>query len=115
MENKKLQIRNSTAEFLIFTAETGEKSIEVMYAEENVWATQDMMAALYDTPKNNISLHLKNGYKENEINEAATVKEFLTVQKEGEREVRRNRKIYSLEAIISVGFRVNSTRAVQFR
>ena len=115
MENKKLQIRNSTAEFLTFTAETGEKSIEVMYAEENVWATQDMMAALYDTTKNNISLHLKNGYKENEISEAATVKEFLTVQTEGEREVQRNRKLYSLEAIISVGFRVNSIRAVQFR
>ena len=115
MENKKLQIRNSTAEFLTFTAETGDKSIEVLYAEENVWATQDMMAALYDTTKNNISLHLKNGYKENEINEEATVKEFLTVQIEGEREVQRNRKFYSLEAIISVGFRVNSTRAVQFR
>ena len=51
-----------------------------MYAEENVWATQDIMAVLYDTTKNNISQHLKNGYKENEINESATVKEFLTVQ-----------------------------------
>ena len=115
MENKKLQIRNSTAEFLTFTAETGEKSIEVLYAEENVWATQEMMTILYDTTKQNISLHLVKAFKENEIDDEATVKEFLTVQMEGDREVQRNRKFYSLEAIISVGFRVNSTRAVQFR
>ena len=80
MENKKLQIRNSTAEFLTFTAETGEKSIEVMYAEENVWSTQEMMAILYDTTKQNISLHLINAYEDKEIDESATVKEFLTVQ-----------------------------------
>lgn len=91
MENKKLQIRNSTAEFLIFTAETGEKSIEVLYAEENVWATQDMMAALYDTTKQNVSAHLVKAFKEKEIDELATVKELLTVQIEGEREVQRNR------------------------
>ena len=115
MENKKLQIRNSTAEFLTFTAETGEKSIEVMYAEENVWSTQEMMAILYDTTKQNISLHLINAYEDKEIDESATVKEFLTVQNEGGREVQRKRKFYSLEAIISVGFKVNSTRAVQFR
>lgn len=115
MENKRLQIRNSTAEFLTFTAATGEKSIEVMYAEENVWATQDMMAILYDTTKQNISLHLINAYEDKEIDELATVKEFLTVQKEGGREVQRKRKFYSLEAIISIGFKVNSTRAVQFR
>lgn len=115
MENKKLQIRNSTAEFLTFTAETGEKSIEVLYAEENVWATQEMMTILYDTTKQNISSHLVKAFRENEIDNDATVKEFLTVQMEGEREVQRKRKFYSLEAIISVGFRVNSTRAVQFR
>ena len=69
MENKKLQIRNSTAEFLTFTAETGEKSIEVMYAEENVWSTQEMMAILYDTTKQNISLHLINAYEDKEIDE----------------------------------------------
>ncbi len=115
MGYRKLQIRNSTAEFLTFTAETGEKSIEVMYAEENVWATQEMMTILYDTTKQNISSHLIKAFKENEIDDQATVKEFLTVQIEGDREVQRNRKFYSLEAIISVGFRINSTRAVQFR
>lgn len=111
----KLQIRNSTAEFLIFTSETGEKSLEVLYAEENVWATQDMIADLYDTTKQNVSLHLNNAFSDQEIDKDSTVKEFLTVQKEGSREVQRNRQFYSLDAIISVGFKVNSTRAIQFR
>lgn len=90
------------------SSDEDEKSIEVLYEEENVWATQDMMATLYDTTKPNISLHLKNAYNENEINEEATVKEFLTVQNEGSREVQRKRKLYNLEAIISVRFKVNS-------
>jgi len=111
----KLQIRNSTAEFLIFTSETGEKSLEVLYAEENVWATQDMIADLYDTTKQNVSLHLNNAFSDQEINKDSTVKEFSTVQKEGSREVQRKRQFYSLDAIISVGFKVNSTRAIQFR
>lgn len=114
MDNK-LQIRNSTAEFLIFTSETGEKSLEVLYAEENVWATQDMIADLYDTTKQNVSLHLNNAFSDQEINKDSTVKEFSTVQKEGSREVQRKRQFYSLDAIISVGFKVNSTRAIQFR
>lgn len=111
----KLQIRNSTAEFLIFTSESGEKSLEVLYAEENVWATQDMIANLYDTTKQNISLHLNNGFSNQEIDKDSTVKEFLTVKKEGPREVQRKRQFYNLNAIISVGFKVNSTRAIQFR
>ena len=113
--SNKLQIRNSTAEFLIFTSETGEKSLEVLYSQENVWATQDMIADLYDTTKQNVSLHLKNAFSDQEIDKDSTVKEFLTVQKEGSREVQRKRQFYSLDAIISVGFKVNSTRAVQFR
>ena len=115
MENKNLKIRNSTAEFLIFTSETGEKSLEVLYAEENVWATQNMIAELYDTTKQNISLHLNNIFFDNEIDEKLTVKEFLTVQKEGTRDVKRNKKFYNLDAIISVGFKVNTVRAIQFR
>ncbi len=111
----KLQIRNSTAEFLIFTSETGEKSLEVLYADENVWATQDMIANLYDTTKQNVSLHLNNAFSDQEIDNNSTVKEFLTVQNEGSREVQRKRKFYNLDAIISVGFKVNSNRAIQFR
>jgi len=114
-KSKKLQIRNSTAEFLTFTAETGAQSIEVLYSNENIWATQDMIAVLYDTTKQNVSLHLNNAYDDGEIISTATVKEFLTVQKEGSRDVQRTRKLYSLDAIISVGFKVNSIRAVQFR
>lgn len=112
---KKLQIRNSTAEFLTFTAETGAQSIEVLYSNENIWATQDMIAVLYDTTKQNVSLHLNNAYDDGEIISTATVKEFLTVQKEGSRDVQRTRKLYNLDAIISVGFKVNSIRAIQFR
>jgi hypothetical protein len=78
---KKLQIRNSTAEFLTFTAETGTQSIEVLYSNESIWATQEMIAVLYDTTKQNISLHLNNAYDDGEIIREATVKEFLTVQK----------------------------------
>ena len=114
-KGKKLQIRNSTAEFLTFTAETGTQSIEVLYSNESIWATQEMIAVLYDTTKQNISLHLNNAYDDGEIIREATVKEFLTVQKEGSRDVQRTRKLYNLDAIISVGFKVNSIRAVQFR
>lgn len=110
-----MQIRNSTAEFLIFTSETGDKSLEVLYAEENVWATQDMIANLYETTKQNVSLHLNNAFSDKEIDKDSTVKDFLTVQKEGSREVQRKRQFYNLDAIISVGFKVNTTRAVQFR
>lgn len=115
MKDYKLQIRNSTAEFLIFTSETGEKSLEVLYADENVWATQDMIASLYDTTKQNVSLHLNKAFSDNEIDKNSTVKEFLTVQNEGSREIQRKRKLYNLDAIISVGFKVNTNRAIQFR
>ena len=114
MDNK-LRIRNSTAEFLIFTSETGEKSLEVLYVDENVWATQDMIANLYDTTKQNVSLHLNNAFSDQEIDKDSTVKEYLTVQNEGSREVQRKRKFYNLDVIISVGFKVNSNRAIQFR
>lgn len=114
MDNR-LQIRNSTAEFLIFTSETREMSLEVLYADDNVWATQDMIATLYDTTKQNVSLHLNNAFSDNEIDKDSTVKDFLTVQNEGLREVQRKRQFYSLDAIISVGFKVNTNRAIQFR
>jgi len=113
--DNKLRIRNSTAEFLIFTSETGEKSLEVLYVDENVWATQDMIANLYDTTKQNVSLHLNNAFSDQEIDKDSTVKEYLTVQNEGSREVQRKRKFYNLDVIISVGFKVNSNRAIQFR
>lgn len=85
--DKKLRIRNNTAEFWIFTSDTGEKSLEVLYVDENVWATQDMIADLYDSTKQNVSLHLSNAFSDIEIDRGSTVKEFLTVQREGSREV----------------------------
>ena len=111
----RLTIRNSTAEFLIFTSQTGEESIEVRYQDETIWLTQKLMAELFATSADNISLHLKNIYAEDELQEEATVEDFSVVQKEGSREVRRTLKFYNLDAVIAVGYRVNSRRATQFR
>ena len=93
----------------------GSVNIEVLYAEENIWLTQKRMAELFGCSTDNISLHLKNIYKEKEIDEKSTAEDFSVVQKEGEREVSRNLTFYSLEAIIAVGYRVNSERGTQFR
>ena len=108
-------IRNSTAEFLIFTGQAGEQSIEARYEDETIWLTQNLMAELFQVKTQNITLHLKKIYKEGELNESATCKDFLQVQTEGNRQVQRKRKFYNLDAIISVGYRVNSVRATQFR
>ena len=112
---KNLQIRNSTAEFLIFTNQSKEKTIEVIVDEESVWLSQKLIAELFGTTKQNVSLHLKNIYENNELIENQTVKDFLTVQNEGTKEVKRKTKYYNLDAIIAVGFKVNSQRAIDFR
>lgn len=116
--DKKLRkglIRNSTADFLLFTQQSGDQSIEVRLYNENVWLTQRAMSILFDCSIDNISLHLKNIYATGEITENRTTEEFSEVRLEGTRKVSRSIKFYNLEAIISVGYRVNSTRAVQFR
>ncbi len=114
-KEKKLQIRNSTAEFLIFTRQAGEGGIEVRVAEETVWLTQKLMAALFEVPVPTINEHLANLYSQGGISETATVRNSRTVQKEGARQVTRNVEFYNLDAIIAVGFRVNSARAIQLR
>lgn len=114
-ESKSLAIRNSTAEFLIFTQQAGEEGIEVRYENETIWLSQKLMAELFDTSTDNIGLHLKNIYTDGELFEGATAENFSVVQTEGNREVRRNIKFYNLDAIIAVGYRVNSKRATQFR
>jgi len=114
-KEKKLQIRNSTAEFLIFTRQAGEDGIEVRVEGETVWLTQKLMAAMFEVTVPTISEHLANLYAQGEISAPATLRNFRTVQKEGAREVARNVDFYNLDAIIAVGFRVNSGRAVQFR
>ena len=114
-KERKLQIRNSTAEFLIFTRQAGEDGIEVRVEDETVWLTQKLLAALFEVTVPTISEHLANLYAQGEISAPATLRNFRTVQKEGAREVARNVDFYNLDAIIAVGFRVNSGRAVQFR
>ena len=112
---KKFEIRNSTAEFLIFVAEGKEQGIQVLYKKETIWATQKAMATLFDCSADNIGLHLKNIYDAKELDKNATTEKISVVQQEGTREVRRNTLFYNLDAIISVGYRVNSRRATQFR
>ena len=108
-------IRNSTAEFLIFQSQSREESIEVKYADEMVWLSQKMMAKLFDVETNTINYHLKEIFKSNELDETSTIRKFRTVQTEGNRQVTRDVEFYNLDAIISVGYRVNSKRATQFR
>ena len=115
MSNKNLIIRSSSAEFLIFEQQKEEKGIEVRFEEGDLWLTQKAIGELFNTTRNNITMHLQDIYNNNELEENPTSKEFLLVQKEGNREVKRNVKYYNLDAVISVGYRVNSDRAIQFR
>ena len=112
---KKREIRNSTAEFLTFVAEGKENGIQVLYKDETIWATQKAMAALFDVGTPAINKHLANIFAEGELKKEATVSKMEIVQTEGNREVKRMMELYNLDAIISVGYRVNSIRATQFR
>jgi hypothetical protein len=115
MKKNKIPIRNSTAEFLIFTAQAGENTIETRFEDETIWLSQKMMATLFDVEVNTINYHLKEIYKTQELTELATIRNFRIVQQEGKRNVERQIDFYHLDAIISVGYRVNSIRATQFR
>ena len=103
------------SELILYTTEDGRSQIKLRAEQQTVWLTQLEMAELSDASKQNISLHLKNVYQDGELDPAATVKDSLTVQTEGAREVRRKVTLYSLDAILAVGYRVRSTRGVQFR
>jgi hypothetical protein len=102
-------------EVVLYAAPDGEVRLDVRLERETVWLTQRQMALLCKTSTDNISLHLKNIYKDRELNELTTTEEYSAVQKEGPRGVSRKLKHYNLDAIISVGYRVNSKRGVQFR
>jgi len=115
MPSKTLQIRNSTAEFLIFTKQAGENGIEVRVQDGTIWLSQKLMAVLFDCSADNISFHLKSIYAEKELSESATAEDFSVVQQEGNREVQRIVKHYNLDAIIAVGYRINTKRATAFR
>lgn len=110
-------VRSSAAEYLTFVAATGSgsNSVEMRYEDENLWLSQKMMATLYDVSVPAISQHLKRIFADNELERQATVKQYLMVQNEGDREVQRKVDHYSLQAIIAVGFKIKNERAVQFR
>ena len=102
-------------EIIIYQTEDGSIRLNVKFGEETVWLTQSAMANLFDVAVQNITMHLQNIYETSELSEEATCKEFLQVQKEGNRNVSRMRKFYNLDAIIAVGYRVNSKKATHFR
>ncbi|MDD2601252.1 MAG: virulence RhuM family protein [Kiritimatiellae bacterium] len=108
-------IRNSTVEFLIFTGQSGEQSIEARYEDDTVWLSQKLIAQLFDVDVRTVNEHLKNIYAQEEVQREATIRKFRIVQMEGTREVARNVDFYNLDAIISIGYRVNSVRATEFR
>ena len=114
-DKSKQLIRNSTVEFLIFTSQAGEQSIEVRYEDETIWLSQKLMAQLFDVGVSTINYHLKEVFESEEIQPEATIRKFRIVQKEGNRDVSRLVDFYNLDAIISVGYRINSIRATQFR
>ncbi len=109
------EIRNSTAEFLIFQIEGKEQGVEVYYKDKTVWCTQKAMGMLFDCSTDNIGLHLKNIFDSGELEEKATTEKISVVRQEGAREVNRSLQFYNLDAVICVGYRVNSIRATQFR
>ena len=100
---------------IIYQTEDGQTQIDVRLENDTVWLTQGQMVDLFQTTKQNVSLHVRNVFKEGELDQSATVKDYLTVQKEGKREVTRNVKYYNLDVIISVGYRVKSKRGTAFR
>ena len=112
MADKFLQIRNSTTDFLVFTKQAGEDGIEVRVSGESVWLTQKGMAQLFDCSTDNISLHLKNIFKSGELSESSVAEESSATAADGKTY---KMKFYNLDAIISVGYRINSVRATQFR
>ncbi|MBR3994946.1 MAG: virulence RhuM family protein [Clostridia bacterium] len=116
-KNKEITIRSSAAEYLTYVAATGsnDESIEMRYEDENIWLTQKMMATLYDVGLPTINEHIKKIYEDSELQENSTIRKFRIVQNEGNRQVNREINHYNLQMIISVGFKVNNERAIQFR
>ena len=116
-KNDKITIRSSAAEYLTYVASVGDQqnSIEMCYEDENIWLTQKMMATLYDVSLPTINAHIKKIYADSELEESATIRNFLIVQTEDSRKITRNTKHYNLQMIIAVGFKVNNERAAQFR
>ena len=113
--NKEIQTYHPTEDVVVYRSADNTVQLDVQLAEETVWLTQLQMAVLFDATVPNISMHIRNIFKEEELTREATVKDFLIVQTEGEREVTRRVQCYNLDVIISVGYRVKSKRGTQFR
>ena len=109
---EKLLIRNSTAEFLVFQLENKEQGIEVMYADETIWCTQEAIAALFDKGRSTIAEHLQNAFSTGELKKDSVCRKFRRTATDGKGY---NTQYYNLDAVISVGYRANSVRATQFR
>ena len=112
MSNKELYIRSSSAEFLIFKLQEKEDGIQVRYEKENLWMTQKAMSELFDCSTDNIGLHLKNIFESGELDKNSVTEKISATASDGKRY---NTNFYNLDAVISVGYRVNSLRATQFR
>ena len=113
--SKEVQTYNATQDIVVYHSEDNTVRLDVQLAEETVWLTQLQMAMLFDATVPNISMHIRNIFKEEELTREATVKDFLIVQTEGGREVSRRVQCYNLDVIISVGYRVKSKRGTQVR
>ncbi len=100
---------------VIYTSKDGNIKVDTTFENETIWMSQNELAKLFDTTKNNVSLHMKNIFESGELDEKSTVKKFLTVREEGQREVKREVIHYNLDAIIAMGYRINSKRATEFR
>ena len=112
MSEKTMQIRNSTVDFLVFTKQNSQDSIEVRVQDENVWLTQNGISRLFDKGRSTITEHLNAIFAEGELDESSVCRKFRLTADDGKFY---NTKFYNLDAIISVGYRVNSVRATQFR
>ena len=98
-----MMTENNNSQLIIYQTETGETKIDVRFQDETVWLSQQLIAELFQTTVPNINMHVKNIFEEGELKESSTIKDFLIVQKEGSREVKRKQIFYNLDAIISVG------------
>ncbi len=112
---KELALKDKTTEFLLYTSPNGKIKVDVFFHNENIWLTQKKMAELFDVEVNTINYHLKEIFKSCELDESSTIRKFRIVQREGIRDIERETDFYNIDAIISVGYRVNSTKATQFR
>ncbi|MBU0473311.1 MAG: virulence RhuM family protein [Bacteroidetes bacterium] len=109
------KLQDNSSSFILYTSNTGDIKVNVFLENETIWLTQKSIGELFGKSKSTISEHLKNVFREEELDETSTVRKFRTVQIEGDREVERELEFFNLDAIISVGYRVNSKQATQFR